>query len=262
MKQAYRTFLAIFCALLFSISLTANAQLLYRAFVEGQKPIPDDTVEDPAAWNKNVVTNGALQFSVQGGRLKQTANGCAQSGKVTIPDPTGKSKKWKDYTVIVDYWDRDNDSVSVLFRYEDEDNYYNFTIGAGDFGNTWYLGDSTAKESDCFDGGAPSLATGKNPVPLDESGNTAYTVMVRVKGDTIELFFGEQVPVKDLMKGKTPEKVAEVSDSKHKQGTVGLHMGSNPADFANILVFGPGGPRPVDPAGSLSTTWALLKSSY
>jgi hypothetical protein len=232
---------------------------LFRAFVKGDKPIPNAAVEKADEWNKRTVTKGKNSFLVADGKLKQTANDCVNSTKTLFPvDGTN----WRDYTVVLDVWDRDNDSFSILFRYTKPDAYYNFTIGAGDFTNRWFLGDSATRENDCFDGAASKLGTGPNGLNIDETGKTAYTAMVRVKGSKIEVFFGEQVSKKDILAGKTPPKVGEANDSNHKKGTAGLHFGSNPADLANIYVFGPGGPRAVDVKDKLSTLWGRLKSAY
>ena len=81
---------------------------------------------------------------------------------------------------------------------------------------------------------------------------------VKVTGDKIELFLGEQV---DVLAGEMPPKVGDATDSAHTKGTAGIHMGSNPANFDNIVVFGPGGPTPVEPQGKLATAWGQIKSS-
>jgi hypothetical protein len=251
-------FLGLTVALFYATN-QLQAQLLFQAFTAGEKPFPNAAVENPDEWNKRNVTAGKNIFQAADGRLKQISNDCATSTKTPFPV---NGDNWTDYTIVLDVWDRDNDSFSILFRYTDENNYYNFTVGASDFGNTWRIGKATARENDCFDGGAPSLATGPNGLIIDESGKTAYTMMVRVKGPKIEVFFGPQVPRKEILAGKTPEKLGEAADDAFKKGTAGLHFGSNPADMANILVFGPGGPLSVEAKGKLSTVWGALKSIY
>ena len=250
--------LLILGIVLFFTTSQLDAKELFKAFVKGEKPIPNAAVEDATKWNDGAVGKGKIAFQVADGRLKQTMNDCVNSTKTVFPV---KGDNWTDYTVILDMWDRDNDSVSILFRYTDKENYYNFTIGASDFGNMWYLGDSAAREDDCFDGGASKLGTGPLGLIIDELGNTPYTMMVRVKGSKIEVFFGEQVSKKDLVAGKTPTKLGEADDNSHKKGTVGLHHGSNPVDFANIYVLGPSG-FAVDVKDKLPTVWGRLKSNY
>jgi hypothetical protein len=230
---------------------------LFRAF-SGDKPFPDAAVEDAAEWNKRNITPGKNVFETAGGRLKQTSNGCSESTKTLFPV---NGSNWTDYTVAVDVWDLDNDAFSIVFRYSDPNSYYNFTVGAGDFGNTWYLCETTAREEDCF-GNPPSadktLATGPNGLTIDETGGTAYTMAVKVAGRKIEVFFGKQV---DVLTGHMPPKLGEANHGTYKKGTVGLHMGSNPAAFANILVLGPGG-LPVDIQDRFSVVWGALKSAY
>jgi len=241
-------FLLSLAVALFFATSQLNAQILFHADFENTSG-----PNDPAAWNANNVTKGKNVFDVSGGRLIQTSNDCANTTKTLFP-VDGSS--WTDYTVAIDIWDKDNDAFSILFRYTDENNYYNFTIGAGDFGNTWRLGNATARENDCFDGAAPALAQGDNGLTIDESGGTAYTAVVKVAGNKIEVFFGEQVDVKA---GQLPPKLDEVTDNSHTQGTAGLHFGSNPAELDNIFVLGPG--VAVEPQGKLATAWGRIKSS-
>ena len=233
-------------ALLFYTVAPVNAQaLLFEADFENT-----NGANDPAAWNANSIGAGKNTFVVADGVLKQTMNDCGNSTKTLFPTD---GSSWTDYAISVDIFDRDNDALSVLFRYTDENNYYNFTIGGGDFDNTWYLGDATAREDDCFDGAAPALATGPNGLTIDESGATGYTMVVSVAGNEIKLFFGEQVDVPSEL----PPLLWKGADDAHVQGTAGLHFGSNPADLDNIKVF-PAGVA-VEPKGKLATAWGQIK---
>ncbi|MFB3040215.1 MAG: hypothetical protein ACE1ZS_00235 [Candidatus Poribacteria bacterium] len=244
----YFVLLLSMAVVLFFATSQLNAQILFQADFSNTSGN-----NDPAAWNANNVGAGKNVFDVAGGRLLQTTNDCVNSTKT--PFPTDGSS-WTDYAVAVDIWDKDNDAFSILFRYTDANNYYNFTIGGGDFDNRWRLGDSTAREDDCFDAASPALAEGENGLTIDESGATAYTMVVSVNGDKIQVFFGEQV---DVQSGQLPPLLAEVNDNAHPQGTAGLHFGSNPMDLDNIFVFGPG--VAVEPQGKLATAWGQIKSS-
>jgi hypothetical protein len=240
-------FLLSFAVVVFFVASQLNAQVLFQANFENTSG-----VNDPAKWNANNVTAGKNTFQVAGGRLKQITNDCANSTKTPFPVD---GSTWTDYAVAVDVWDRDNDAFSILVRYTDPNSYYNFTIGGGDFGNTWRIGKATARENDCFDGAAASLANGPNGLTIDETGGTAYTAVVKVTGNKIEVFFGPQA---DVMAGKMPPKVGEATDSTYTKGTAGLHFGSNPTDLDNILVLGPG--VSVEPQGKLATAWGRMKS--
>ena len=97
-------------------------------------------VNDPAAWNANVVSAGLMVFTVEGGRLKQTSDGCGNSSKASAPvDGSG----WADYLVAADVWSYDNDVFSLLLRYTDADNYYNFSIGQSEYDQQWSFGNAT-----------------------------------------------------------------------------------------------------------------------
>jgi hypothetical protein len=244
--------------------LPPKGGILFRAF-SGKKPIPNAAVEDPAEWNKRNVTAGITQFAVDSGVMTQTADGCGNSTKVPFPGVDGSN--WTDYTVAADLsWRSDlgdaNDILSILFRYTDENSYYNFTIGASDFGETWYLCKATAIEADCFPNppdAALTLASGPTGLTIVQDASGVYTAAVVVAGDKIQVFFGEKV---DVLGGRMPPKLGEVTDSTYMHGTAGLHMGSCPATYGNILVLGPGGSRAVDAQGKLPGTWGTLKSAY
>jgi hypothetical protein len=225
-----------------------NAAPLFKADFENTSGS-----NDPAAWNANNVTAGKNVFVVEGGRLKQTSDGCSETTKTPFPVD---GANWTDYIVAADVWWYDDDFVSLLFRYTGPDTYYNFTVAASS-SDSWYLGNATAAEGECFgDTGLPSLTEGPTGVTIDEAGGTAYTMAVMVAGSTIELFFGEQV---DVEAGQMPPKMGEVTDSTYTHGTAGVHCASNATDFDNIVVLGLDATA-VKPQDKLAATWGQLKS--
>ena len=242
--------LSLAVVLIFATSQLSTAALFKADFSNASG------VNDPAAWTANNVTAGLNVFAhdAASGRLEQTIEGCGNSTKTPFPvDGSG----WADYIVSTDVWFPDNDTISILFRYTDENNYYNFTVGAGDFNNEWYLGIATANEAECYDGARPNIATGPLGLTIDETGGTAYTLAVIAVGSTIDLFFGEQT---DVEAGQFPPKVGGVTDGTYTSGTAGLHFGSLPCFLDNILVIDALGAA-VDSQDKLATTWAELKAN-
>jgi hypothetical protein len=243
-------------AVLFFATTQLDAQILFHADFENTSG-----VNDPAAWSANAVT-AVTDFAVEGGLMVQSADGCANSTKVPFPGVDGSN--WTDYIVAADMsWRSDiadaNDALSILFRYTDENSYYNFTIGASDFGETWYLCTAAAIEIDCFPNppdAALTLASGPNGLTIVQDASGVYTAAVLVSGSTIQVFFGEQV---DVLGGEMPPKVGEVTDSTFTHGTAGIHMGSCPASYDNIVVLGPDSALAVDSQDKLATTWGQLK---
>jgi hypothetical protein len=243
---------------LFSAAAQLNAELLFRADFENA-----NGVNDPAEWNANNVTLGKHVYEVEDGWLTQTADGCENTTKTLFPVD---GDDWTDYTVAVDIrWRGDlgdaNDVLSIIFRYTDPNSYYQFSIGASQYNYEWWLADTHANEALCFDGPFPPaeaiLAQGVHGVAMDEGGKDAYTAVVKVTGDMMEAFFGEQV---DVLAGKMPPKTGEATDGKHEKGTAGIHMSSVPASFDNIIVFA--GSLAVDAQDKLPTVWGVLKSTY
>lgn len=123
-------------------------EIVFDAF-SGEKPIPDEKVQDPEEWAKNSVTPNANTFSVANDRLVQTANECAMSTKTLLPVVDGSN--WVNYTVSVDVWYNDDDAVGIIFRYTDEGSFYSFVIAGADenYNNQWYVGDASAGEAVC-----------------------------------------------------------------------------------------------------------------
>lgn len=249
-------------AVLLGVAPLAWGQLLFAAFT-GEDPIPNRSVEDPQKWNDNVVTPGILIFDAADGRLKQTADGCGATSKVLFPevDMTG----WSDYTVAFNAWWRDDDGIAIIFRYQGEDRYYSYVAGGADghYSHSWFLGPAIFKEGVCFlDQGGNPFDRGPLGLAIDNTGNTGYTMMLRVEGSKMEAYFGELMPLEDILAGKTPPKVGEFEDAEIPDGPAGIGVSTCPSDFANIVVYGPGGPLAVDPQGKLPTAWALLKALH
>ena len=215
-------------------------------------------------WNDNSVSPGKHDFKIEDGWLTQSLDGCDNTTTTLLPV---NGANWTDYTAAVDIRRRGdlgdaNDAISIIFRYTDPDSYYNFSMGGseGEFNHKWFICDTHALESKCFDDPLPPqkqiLAEGDLGIAVDESGATGYTAALRVVGDKIEVFFGEQV---DVGGGQMPPKLGEVIDNKYPKGAVGLHTSSCPASFDNVIVFGES--FAVDSNGKLSTVWGALKST-
>jgi hypothetical protein len=250
--------LLTFTVMLSFAASQSNAQILFHADFED-----NEGANDPGKWNANNVSPGKHVYKIEDGWLTQTADDCSNSTKTLFP---ADSADWSDYTVAVDIrWRGDigdaNDVLSIIFRYTDPNSYYQFSIGASQYNLEWWLADTHANEGACFDSPLPpadrTLAQGVHGIAIDEGGKTAYTAVIKVEGDKIEAFFGEQVDVKA---GQMPPKVGEATGDKYQEGTAGLHMASVPASFDNITVFGANG-LPVDARYKLSSLWGALKSS-
>jgi hypothetical protein len=236
----------------------SNAQVLFRAFHETQPPIPNKSVENADEWNKNVLTKGANVFQVAAGKLVQSGNECAATSKTPFPGVDGTN--WTDYTVVFDVWWKDDDGLGIIFRYTNDTSYYCFITGGtdGHYSNNWFIGKDIFKEKVCFlDAGGAPIKKGPTGLNVDNSG--PYTMMIQVKGSKIEGFFGKQIPQKDILAGKTPPKMGEVDDNSFKKGAAGIGTSTCPSEFANIQVFGPGGPLAVNVRDKLATFWSTMK---
>jgi len=115
------------------------------------------------------------------------------------PDPTltPPGKMWSDYVVSVKLRSADNDVIGVMFRYQDEDNYYRFT---------WFTEGKTRRLEKRVNGVFEVLA--QDAVPYS-TGQT-YAVQIRASGSTLTV----------LVDGKT---VFTVPDSSLSKGTIALY---------------------------------------
>lgn len=248
-----RILLILVCSAMLSFIVShSNAQILFHADFEN-----NEGPNDIEAWER--VSPDALIFSVEDGVVKQTGNEIAHTTKVLVPV---NGSNWTDYTVAVDRWWRDNDVLGLVFRYTDENAYYSFLVGAGDWDNNWCLAKTFGpEESDVglhFEDGQSAdkvLLIGTLEAPINEAGGVAYTMAVNVSGDTIEAFFGTQV---DVLAGDMPPSVGEVTDNSFSKGTAGIYIESCPSDFDNFVVLGSAGSA-VNPKGKLAATWASIR---
>ena len=89
--------------------------------LDGWAPIDDGTVDGPSNWGART------------GELRETSNiyGGAR-GPAALPKPgtmlTFGNASWSDYEFSVDVASGDDDAVGVVFRYQDRDNYYRFSM--------------------------------------------------------------------------------------------------------------------------------------
>lgn len=235
--------------------------VLFRAFHDDLPPSPDARVEDPEEWNANSVTPGNNVFAEEDGRLQQTANECPPSVTKTFL-PVVDGANWTDYTVSMDVWWKDDDGVSIIFRYTDEEHYYSFTVGGTDpiYANNYFLGPTNFPETTCFGlGGEKANLLGQGPNGQAVSNAGPFTMMVRVEDSKIECFFGEQISPDEIMAGKTPPKMCEAEDDRFESGGVAIGTSSCPSEFGNIMVLAGEG-KAVDANGKLATTWADIRN--
>ncbi len=109
----------------YPVNLVSDNWLLEDSFdteVPGRWQFVDEgDQEAPSLW------------SFSGGELRQTANIWGGSLDGSVADKPGThalagSAEWSDYRVSVQWISDDNDAIGLMFRYQDEDNYYRFSM--------------------------------------------------------------------------------------------------------------------------------------
>ncbi len=118
---------------------------------------------------------------------------------------------WTDYTASAKIKSNDNDGIGIMFRYQDENNYYRFT---------WDMQRSTRNLVKCENGQFTLLAEDSVPYVTGQE----YQVKIAAQGSTLKLSIdGSQI--------------FSVNDNTFSYGTIALYSWGNAgAYFDDILV--------------------------
>jgi hypothetical protein len=120
---------------------------------------------------------------------------------------------WMDYTASVTIKSTDNDAIGVMFRYQDENNYYRFT---------WDKERSTRNLVKCENGQFTILA--QDSVPYVTGKN--YQVKISAQGSLLQVSIDGSP-------------VFSVNDGTFSSGTIALYSwGNSGSYFDDILVEG------------------------
>jgi hypothetical protein len=152
----------------------------------------------PSGW---VVSNGKL---IQTSNIGVSDNSIGTSALYT-------KGSWTDYTVTVDLTSRDDDSIGVIFRYNDTDNYYRFF---------WDAQEQVRRVETRVNGDFATLA--EDAVPYVPGRN--YEIRIIVQGARLQIAIDGQ-------------NIFSVTDSTFSGGTIALYSRWNKGSvFDNILV--------------------------
>ncbi len=117
--------------------------------------------------------------------------------------PTGKP--WSDYLVSMKIRSADNDAVGVLFRYQDEDNYYRFS---------WFAEGKSLRLEKRVDGVFHVLAQDAAVY----TANRSYALQISASGSALKV----------MVDGKT---IFSVKDTSLAKGTIGLYSYYNAGSY-------------------------------
>ncbi|MGH7794694.1 MAG: family 16 glycoside hydrolase [Candidatus Binatia bacterium] len=155
-------------------------------------------------------TNAPSAWAVSSGALVQTSNiGSTDNDIGTFALYTRGS--WTDYTASLNLTSGDNDSIGVMFRYNDNDNYYRFS---------WNAQSSRRRLEKIRNGGATVLAEDSQAYA---AGRT-YGLKISAKGTSLQVHIDGQL-------------IFSVTDSTFAGGTIALYSSHNTGSaFDNVLV--------------------------
>ena len=120
------------------------------------------------------------------------------------------AREWSDYDLRVNLRSMNNNSIGVMFRYQDDRNYYRLVWNQK----------SKFRQLEKIENGIPTVLA-KDTVGYVKGRN--YQAQIIAQGTTLKVFIdGAQI--------------FSVTDSTFSEGTIGLYSSSNPASFDNIVV--------------------------
>ncbi|MCP4612668.1 MAG: DUF1080 domain-containing protein, partial [Planctomycetes bacterium] len=170
---------------------------------------------------------GPMAWSAASGTMVQSSN---VHSSISI-DPVAKlgtyaywqaGTGWTDYTAAVTIKSTDNDAIGVMFRYQDENNYYRFI---------WDKERNSRQLVKCKGGVFSILAEDSVPYVTGKS----YQVKIAAQGDSLNVSIDGSP-------------VFSVTDSTFSSGTIALYSWGNAGSyFDDILVEGSGTTPPAVP---------------
>jgi hypothetical protein len=196
-------------------SVTAGVSYCYvvKAFNSGGVSAPSNS----ACATPPTITSSTPTTSTSSSSTSNTGSGTSSTSGSTTTSTSYTGGKWKDYTVNVTLKSLDNDSLGVIFRYADDNNYYRFT---------WNRSEAYRRIEKRENGVLSVLAQKASQYQRD----TAYRIQISVQGSQIQVWIN----------GGTP--VFSITDNSLDQGTIGLYSSSNKGSiFDDVVVTDPSG---------------------
>lgn len=165
--------------------------------------VDDGKKNGPSSWT---VSSGVLTQSSNIWGSSMTSTDPSQPGTYAIYDKFNKG----DYTVYVDFRSGDDDSIGVLFRYQDKNNYYRFSM------NKQQNNRRLVKK---VDGVVSVLAESADSYKIGEW----YAFKASLKKDRIKIHLDNNL-------------IFDVKDNAFSKGKIGMYCwGNENSSFKNII---------------------------
>ena len=246
---------------------SATAQVIFKADFES-----GSGTNDVSKW---VPENAGMKWEVadfpgSGKGLKQTVEGCANSGNTPLPGVTN----FTDGIIQFDMSWGDDDSWGAVLRQTAPDKGYVITFGYIETpaviialldkgcGKVGMCNDQTLCENNpanTLNQTPHTLAA--DPATLTRDNSVAYLGRIEAKGDTIRVWYKARADVPNPLAPDLGKPLVEIKDGTHKSGSVGIwHESQGGSEIDNVWVFGPSGIVAVEPQGKLATSWGSMSS--
>ncbi len=192
---------------------TAGVSYCYvvRSFNTGGVSAPSNSAcgTAPASTSGDPVASGSGSTDGTGSTDGSSTGG---SSAPTIAVGSYSGSKWKDYSVSLTMKSADNDSIGVMFRYLDNDNYYRFS-----WHNETKTQQLVKRENGAFKVLAKRTAT--------YTSGRSYSLAISANGSQLKV----------AVDGAT---IFTVTDTSFADGTIGLYSSSNQgSSFDNVKVI-------------------------
>ena len=189
---------------------------------------PSDWVEADGVLHQNADTEGA------GGVLAGQVDGAPDNDARVGTHAIAGDREWRNYAFSVDILYRDDDYAGLVFRYQDEENYYRFQLEDDD--DEYHI----ARMKD----GSITFLVADGPLPEPFGQNEWLTISIDARGKTLKFFYKEQL-------------IETIVDTALDHGSIGLMTSSSPVDFDNVKVEGES--LAVSASGKLAVSWGYMK---
>lgn len=208
-----------FLILAFTSSLSAQENILF------QENFTDGLLNDWVITDDLQPRSGPSSWSATTGELRQTSNIWAYDPPAEFIYHLGShittgSVDWVDYSLNAILRSTDDDGIGIIFRYQDEQNYYRILL-MNDAGNSGSVGSPIQRIQKFVDGEPRTLLQNKVTEAYPQG---YFSLSADVRGDFIKAYLNGAL-------------IGSVRDTTYQSGKVGLLVYANSgARFDSIMV--------------------------
>jgi hypothetical protein len=210
--------LLLFISMLLCTALRAQEVIFFDNFDDGN-------FNGWAVFDDPEPRSGPSEWVVENGILRQKSNIWAYDPPAEFLYHLGShvssgDKAWTDYSLNAILRSTDNDGIGIIFRYQDEQNYYRILL-MNDAGNSGSVGSAVQRIQRFVDGEPRTL---HQNIVTEAYPSGFFSLTADVRGDSIKAYLNGEL-------------IGAVRDSIYDSGKIGLFVYANSgAYFDSVMV--------------------------